>query len=408
MQTNLKLFGDTPSIFRDRNSLTAKIVPEELPHRDKELSELAFNLRHALAGGTPPNLMIYGPPGTGKTATMLKVLSELKKVASRKNVEVNVGYAVAEPYETRTLIKLCYDMGLDVPSYRGVTMFEVWQRFKAHVGSTPTIVVLDEIDKLLKASGENLLYNLTREPNISTIGISNVVTVESYIGDKRVLSSWNPRKIVFQPYTMPQLADIIEYRAKKAFVEGAVTREVVEYIASIATKRGGDARYALDLLMYAGDLADSMRLTRLTCELVDAAVNILEKEFIKNTVRALKDPEKCLLLVIASSESISPEEAYSKADRILQFVRGQSLTFRRWADYRSNLQLYGYVDMRRYGKRGKGRGVEFRLTLSPTLDRDDIVETIIEDLSSFIEVEPGGNGYRLLKNFVDKLFKEEK
>ena len=59
-----------PKIFKYRNALDPSFIPEELPHRDKEIMKVAEKTACALKGDTPPNFLCYGMTGTGKTATI--------------------------------------------------------------------------------------------------------------------------------------------------------------------------------------------------------------------------------------------------------------------------------------------------------------------------------------------------
>ncbi|RLI81689.1 hypothetical protein DRP04_05575 [Archaeoglobales archaeon] len=373
-------------IFKNRDFLSAKIVPEELPHRTAELKMLAQTFSHILAGSTPPNLMIYGPPGSGKTVTVKRVLSELNKIISSYNVNAATCYTIATHTDTGTLISLCENLGLRVPK-RGLSFAELWNVFYSKINGHKVVVVIDEIDKLLKfGKGEDLLYNLTREPDICTVGISNVVTLIELITDKRVVSSWNPRKIVFEPYNADQLFDILKYRTQVALYDGVVNDEVLSYIAALATQRGGDARYALDLLTVAGDLAMVEGLNKITIDLVHKAVDEVEQEFLRKTVRVLKDPEKILLFIISLLKDVSPDVAYDYANEFLvKLFRERRLSRRRWADYRSNLELYGYIDLIRKG-RGKGKGCEYTLKLNDTIDRGLVVKTLKEEFGKVCDV----------------------
>ena len=71
------------------------------------------------------------------------------------------------------------------------------------------MIVLDEIDKLVKKSGDDTLYNLTRinsdlkRSKVSIIGISNDLSFKDFL-DPRVLSSLSEEEIVFPPYNAPQ------------------------------------------------------------------------------------------------------------------------------------------------------------------------------------------------------------
>jgi cell division control protein 6 len=63
----------------------------------------------------------------------------------------------------------------------------------------------------------------------------------------------------FYPYTIKQVSDILESRAAEAFNSRAIGSDVIDKVASITTSAevNSDVRYALDLLLYAGNLAES-------------------------------------------------------------------------------------------------------------------------------------------------------
>ena len=71
------------SIFKDERFLYPEFVPERLPFRDKELSDLMFCFKPASLGRKPTNIFIYGKPGTGKTVTLKFVLNELEEYSDR-------------------------------------------------------------------------------------------------------------------------------------------------------------------------------------------------------------------------------------------------------------------------------------------------------------------------------------
>ena len=54
-------------------------MPEILPHRGKEINDMASILVPALRGETPSNVFIYGKTGTGKTAVTKYIGKELLK-----------------------------------------------------------------------------------------------------------------------------------------------------------------------------------------------------------------------------------------------------------------------------------------------------------------------------------------
>src|SRR5690606_6057339 len=119
------------------------------------------------------------------------------------------------------------------------------------------IIVLDEIDKLVKKSGDETLYNLSRinsdlkKSKVSMIGISNDLSFKDFL-DPRVLSSLSEEELVFPPYNALQLCDILQQRADGAFVTEALDDGVIPLCAALAAQEHGDARRALDLLRISG------------------------------------------------------------------------------------------------------------------------------------------------------------
>jgi cell division control protein 6 len=164
--------------------------------------------------------------------------------------------------EYRVLSTLCEALDVKVP-FTGLALGEVFDRFKAGLDSQKKIfiVVLDEIDALIKIRGDTLLYELTRvnetlrHGRTSIIGISNDLRFKEFL-DPRVLSSLSEEEIVFRPYDAAELQDILWKRAKLAFSEGALLDSAIALCAALAAAEHGDARRALDLLRIAGELAE--------------------------------------------------------------------------------------------------------------------------------------------------------
>jgi cell division control protein 6 len=77
--------------------------------------------------------------------------------------------------------------------------------------------------------------------------------------DAAELSTLGKIPMEFSPYTMQQVSDILESRAAESFNPKAIGSDVIDKVASITTSAeiNSDVRYALDLLLYAGNLAES-------------------------------------------------------------------------------------------------------------------------------------------------------
>ena len=377
-------------IFKNRNALSHNYVPDKILHRDEEIKMLSFYLSFVFQGSTPPNVLILGKPGTGKTVVTRRVLSDFKKEVERRGVDVAVGYCVATKSPIETLVNLVRDIGYeDVKYYRGQTFGEVKSTFEDTVGNRMCVVVVDEVDKLvISHRADELLYFLTRREKTSLITISNKVFVENMVKDSSVKSSWRPRKIVFKDYDAYQLYDILKYRAEQSFVDGVIDDGVLRYIAAITVQRGGDVRYALDVLAMTGDIASMEGKGKVTIELVKRAIEKVEEEYIRESLSSLNFHQKILLLIVALAGEISPSEAYDVANRVLLILRSDKapLTQRRWSDHRNELELLGFLELVARGK-GKGRGWMYSLKIPDMYDPEKLVKYLKEDLLQTIEFD---------------------
>ena len=112
------------------------------------------------------------------------------------------------------------------------------------------VVVVDEIDSLLKCGGEALrkVYGLaTRETStLALVGVANAIDVprRAFFGDIPRNSEEASRHgtVVFRPYEHKQLVDIVKQRVG----EGVFAAPALEFVARKVAAHSGDARRALD------------------------------------------------------------------------------------------------------------------------------------------------------------------
>jgi cell division control protein 6 len=232
-------------------------------------------------------------------------------------------------------------------------------------GGGVLVIVLDEIDKLVKKSGDDTLYNLTRinsdlkKSKVSIIGISNDLSFKDFL-DPRVLSSLSEEEIVFPPYNAPQLVDILAQRSEAAFVPGAIAEGVIPLCSALAAQEHGDARRALDLLRISGELADRDESIQITEEHVKQAQAKIETDSKIECIATLPTQSKLILFSMLVLEQLGENIFTSGAvSRIYQDIAPKIeldiLTHRRITDLISELNMLGVINTRvisrgRYGR----------------------------------------------------------
>ena len=255
-------------IFRNRSVLSSDYVPEDFPHRNDEIDQVAHILRPALEGSRPSNILIYGQTGTGKTAVARYICDQLKDKVTADGGAIHTAHInckrVNTPYGILANIGQTYTTNWeDSIPHTGWRLEQVYAALcrKAEEAGGIALVVLDEVDALVKKSGDEVLYHLTGinadlgNARMSLIGISNDTKFTTFL-DPRVKSRLGEESLTFPPYNALQLRDILDQRAGQAFHEGALDPQVLSLCAGRAAQEHGDARKALDLLRIAAEMAE--------------------------------------------------------------------------------------------------------------------------------------------------------
>jgi len=392
-------FVNSERIFKDREVLRHNYVPEKLPHREEQITRLGQTVAPVLKGARSSNIFIYGKTGTGKTAVTKYVLNHLETKAkvvhsSLKFCYINCRLAGTE---YRVFAGLCQNIGLAVP-FTGLSVGEVFDRFREGLDSSRIIfiIVLDEVDALIKARGDILLYELTRinetlrNSKVSLIGISNDLRLKEFF-DPRVLSSLSEEEIVFRPYDASELKNILFERSQLAFCNGALSEGALCLCSALAAAEHGDARRALDLLRVAGEVAERTGVDLVVEDHVREAEELIEHNRVTEALKNLTLHSKLVVLSIfhlgkTNSYRAVTGEIYEVYNELCGELGIASLTQRRLSSLVNELDSLGILNAQVISMGRYGRTKKIRLEVARTLIREVFVND--ERLGRLVSYDP--------------------
>jgi len=376
------------ALIKDRRTLTIDYVPQKLPFRDKESTSIAQTLSVAFKHGRPSNLLIFGKPGTGKTAVIKNVVDRLINKAKELNIHIMVPIVNGKSANTsyKVLYEIAEAMGINQEQkklqvhFTGLSMGEATDRILDYIKlkNLKVILVIDEIDSLIDRNGDDILYNFTRanerissDQFISLIGISNSLTFKDKL-DPRVRSSLSEEELVFNPYTIEQLKEILIDRCKLAFHNDTVPLGTINLCAAMAGKETGDARKAIDLLRVAAEIAERKGINtvqesyiRVAQEKIDRDTNY---EILKNSTTHTKIV--ILSLISANSGDSNTGQIYDIYVNLCSHLEQEPLTQRRITQIISELDQLGIVTTSIVNLGRYGRTQKIRLTIPTSSIKD--------------------------------------
>ena len=366
-------------VFINKEVLRPDYIPESLPHREREIEKVAQVLGSSLQGMRPSNLFIYGLTGTGKTAVAKFVLKRLGIKGGERGVKIYWVYVNTRIENTsyRVLSKIGESLGIRLP-FTGLSTAEVYRRVLGAIDSRSSIViiVMDEIDHMVKREGDEILYRLTRaneelsSSRISIVGITNDIKFVEAL-DARVRSSLGEEEIIFPPYNAQQLRDILIERARTAFKPGALGEDVISLCAALAAREHGDARRALDLLRVAGEIADREGSDRVLEDHVYRAHNEIERDRASEIILTLPLHGKLILYsiikILEEGREATTGEIYLTYREISRKHGLDPITQRRASDIISELDMVGIISAVTVNRGRYGKTRVIRLQVSPEI-----------------------------------------
>jgi len=211
---------------------------------------------------------VHGSIGTGKTVLCRRLGRYLEGEASKKRkklkyVHVNLAYT-PKPYHVMT--KLLDQASFVESSRSGLSPEEMLAIVARSLSKEDykLVLTLDEVDTYMSERRDpSILYMLPRVHElypdaacrVSLIYVSRSLDWMRKL-DKATLDTLGRVSAVhLSDYGLAEVRDIVGYRAAEAFQPGAVSEDVIDFIARTSVDYGG-VRYALELLLEAGGQAE--------------------------------------------------------------------------------------------------------------------------------------------------------
>ena len=387
-------------LFKDREVMRHDYLPERLPHREDQIKLLGSTVAPVLRSERCSNIFIYGKTGTGKTAVAKYVLSHLESKAKEYGAQVKFCYINCRMTgsEYRVFAALSPppppSVGLTIP-FTGLSVGEVFDRFRTGLDQSHIIfiIVLDEVDALIKERGDAFMYELTRinetlrQSKVSIIGISNDLRLKEFL-DPRVFSSLSEEELVFRPYDAGELRNILLERSKLAFQDGVLSESALSISSALAAAEHGDARRALDLLRVAGEVAERSGAKVVTEEHVRQAEKHIEHNRVIEALKNLTLHSKLVLLSVyhLNKPSASTGDIYDVYNELCGEMGAGLLTQRRLGTLINELDTMGLVNARVVSMGRYGRTKKIRLEISRGLIKD--VFTTDNRFGELLKYEP--------------------
>lgn len=355
------------AIFLDRSKLSPRYIPSELPHREKEIEKIYHAFRESFSSSErfPLTIMqIVGPAGIGKTSTVLATMRLLEDQFSKNRLKMKVAYVNLKlqggnKYAIYRFILEKIAPELPAQGLSAEEMLRFLLRYLIE-NKTFAFIVLDEIDYLIKITKDSgIIYDLTRlnefDP-VSPCHVKGVIFIARSTDfysklDQAELSSLGRVPMKFPMYNLKQVGDILSKRCSEAFRPRVVGSDLIDKVSeiTISTAVKGDIRYSLELLLYAGNLAESDSTGRVSLEHILKVHSQIHPSLTLDQIRELPKNQLVTLLAVAAAmrmrdkNYVDIREIRSHAIAICEDLKVRKLEIE---DYLDDLRMKNIIEIK--------------------------------------------------------------
>lgn len=324
-------------ILKDGDKLLPSYLPNEIPHREKDVQQILQYYSNSLSSPETASLKFYqivGPVGSGKTVATLKAGERMKEYAKSKGINLKVAYVNPRQHGNTRLMLFrrmvqAVEPNIFSASYSAEELLIELLKY-LNRNDRYMLMIFDELDYSVAQSKEQIVYNLTRLNEIlpgercRVLGIiftARSLTYQSRL-DEAELSSLGRYYVKFEPYNSQQVYDILEKRVYEALEPGTISDEVLKYIADLTSSPpvNGDIRYGLSLLYNACMLAQNRGDAKVMLDHVRHVFGVINPSLTEEELMYLPQEEKMILYAIANGLKYS-SSPYLSFDQILSQVQ---------------------------------------------------------------------------------------
>lgn len=392
------------TVFENKDLVRPDTIIDEdrIVGRDEQLKTVITNLKPALQNHGIPEMLLTGPSGTGKSLIIHAVCKKIVELSEAQGMRFGVFSINCEGPGTtsRAVYRLIQEATANIDEEPGVPesgvstdqkLERLWEIMREHYDGV--IFVLDEVDMLDGPYSEpeynSLLYQLSRARDLGRFdGPVSVTAITNYVDfmsdlNSRANSSFNPDEIFFEDYDATQLRHILRNR-EDAFKPGALADDVVPLVAAFGSQTHGDARKAIDLLRWSGELADKQGDERVEESHVRTAQDRYDSDRKLRHIGGLSTQKKLCIFAVAATDHYSNASvdwipagpSYSLYQFVCDTLGADSYGRETFVNHVTEQATYGILEFDRRG-RGRGKGIHMHFDLAE--DPESIMERILED-----------------------------
>ena len=354
-------------VLVNREPFSFDWTPDNLVGRDRELTELASMFTHVVNQNSSCRAVITGPVGSGKTVLTRRfgydLLSHLE--GKRKVCLAHVNCR-NHPSTSQVLQRIALTLDSGHPE-RGLSSGEIIQSIRRNLIShnSHLLLVLDEVDLLIRRDNSDLIYKLLRidegqekQGSLSLILVSQD-TMLLKLFEPAIISRLGASNIIkMNPYDKNGLTEIARQRADIACKNGSISEEVLQKIGFMAAE-SGDARLAIELLDSSIRRAESAGRGEVLIEDIEqssARVAAIEP----SQIDVLSKDQKLIMLGLCRRLKKEPEINTGDAEKLYKIVceefETKSRSYTTFWKHLKFLENQGLIETRsRKSNVGRGR-----------------------------------------------------